>query len=142
MPKALTVDLHRLARFVNKILLVLPLVFFAAGLYLSFWFHFLTVASLFLLVVNFFYRHVQQQHTLLGNFGILCQARFLIECVGPEFRQYLFLNDREERAFNRTERSEIYRKAKNVDSAGSFGTRLDYGAGEIKLRHSLFPTRQ
>jgi len=142
MAKALAVDLHRLARFVNTTLLILPIIFFAAGYFLSFWFHFLTVASLFLLIVNFFYRHVQKQHTLLGNFGVLGQARYLIESVGPEFRQYLFLNDREERPFNRAERSEIYRKAKNVESAGSFGTLLDYGAGEIKLRHSMFPTRE
>jgi glutamate synthase domain-containing protein 2 len=142
MPKALTVDLHHLARFVNTTLLALPVVFFAAGYFFSFWFHFLTVSSLFLLIVNFFYRHVQKQHTLLGNFGILGQARYLIESVGPEFRQYLFLNDREERPFNRAERSEIYRKAKDVDSAGSFGTLLDYGAGEVKLRHSMFPTRE
>ncbi len=142
MAKALTVDLHHLARFVNTTLVILPVIFFAVGYYVSFWFHFLTVASLFLLIVNFFYRHVQKQHTLLGNFGILGQARYLIESVGPEFRQYLFLNDREERPFNRAERSEIYRKAKNVDSAGSFGTLLDYDASEIKLRHSMFPTRE
>jgi len=139
MPSALSIDLHRLARFVNTSLLVLPLLFFAAGYYLSFWFHFLTVASLFLLIVNFFYRHIQKQHTLLGNFGLIGQMRYLIESVGPEFRQYLFLSDREERPFNRVERSEVYRKAKNVDSAGSFGTLLDYGNDEIKLRHSLFP---
>ena len=142
MAKALTVDLPRLARFVNISLLALPVVFFAAGHYLSFWFHFLTVASLFLLLVNFSYRHIQKQHTLLGNFGIIGQMRYLIESVGPEFRQYLFLNDREERPFNRAERSEIYRKAKNIDSAGSFGTLLEYDASEIKLRHSMFPTRE
>jgi len=142
MAKALSVDLHRLARFANLALLTLPVIFFAAGYFVSFWFHFLTVASFFLLIVNFFYRHVQKQHTLLSNFGILGQARYLIESVGPEFRQYLFLNDREERPFDRAERSEIYRKAKDVDSAGSFGTLLDYDSGELKLRHSMFPTRE
>ncbi len=142
MPKALSVDLIRLARFANTLLLFLPVLFFAAGYYISFYFHILTVASLFLLVVNFSYRHVQKDHALLRNFGILGQGRYLIESLGPEFRQYLFLNDREERPFNRTERSEVYRKAKNVDSSDSFGTLLDYGATEIKLRHSMFPTRE
>ncbi|WP_417851489.1 glutamate synthase-related protein [Thalassoglobus sp.] len=142
MPKALSVDLIRLSRFANTTLLFLPVMFFAAGYYISFYFHFLTVASLFLLLVNFSYRHVQKDHTLLRNFGVLGQVRYLIESLGPEFRQYLFLNDREERPFNRTERSEVYRKAKNVDSSDSFGTLLDYGATEIKLRHSMFPTRE
>lgn len=142
MPKALSVDLIRLARFANTTLLFLPVLFFAAGYYISFYFHFFTVASLFLLWVNFSYRHIQKDHTLLSNFGILGQARYLIESIGPEFRQYLFLNDREERPFNRTERSEVYRKAKNVDSTDSFGTLLDYDSTEIKLRHSMFPTRE
>ncbi len=142
MAKALSVDLVRLARFVNTALLVLPVLFFAAGYYISFYFHFLTVASLFLLLVNFSCRHIQKDHALLRNFGLLGQTRYLIESVGPEFRQYLFLNDREERPFNRTERSEVYRKSKNVDSSASFGTQLEYDATEIKLRHSMFPTRE
>lgn len=142
MAKALSVDLFRLARFANTTLLFLPLMFFAAGYYISFYFHFLTVASLFLLLVNFSYRHIQKDHALLSNFGLLGQARYLIESVGPEFRQYLFLNDREERPFNRAERSEVYRKSKNVDSSGSFGTLLEYDSTEIKLRHSMFPTRE
>ena len=140
--KSISIDLPRIAHFVNALLLVLPVLFFAAGYYLSFYFHFLTVASLFFLLVNFTYRHVQKDHALLRNFGIIGQARYIIESVGPEFRQYLFLNDREERPFTRTERSEVYRKAKNIDSTGSFGTLLEYDAGEIKLRHSMFPTRK
>lgn len=142
MAKALSVDLIRLARFTNTALLFLPVLFFAAGYYISFYFHFLTVASLFLLLVNFFYRHIQKDHTLLSNFGLIGQARYMIESVGPEFRQYLFLNDREERPFNRAERSEVYRKSKNVDSSGSFGTLLEYDSTEIKMRHSMFPTRE
>jgi glutamate synthase domain-containing protein 2 len=140
MPKALRVDLHQLANFINIILGVLPAVFFVAGTFLSFYFHFLTVATLFLLVVNIFYRHFQSEHTILRNFGLIGQTRYLIESVGPEFRQYLFSNDREERPFNRLERSNVYRKAKDIESAASFGTLLDYDATELKLRHSMFPT--
>ena len=140
MPQALRIDLHKLARFTNGALVVLPLLFFAAGTYISFYFHFLTVAFLFLLVVNFFYRHVQTAHTILRNFGIIGQGRYLLESIGPEFRQYLYANDREERPFNRLERSNVYRKAKDEESATSFGSLLDYDATEIKLRHSMFPT--
>lgn len=142
MPQALRINLHKMARFTNTVVWILPLVFFAAGTLLSFYFHFFTVAFLFLLVVNLFYRHVQTEHTVLRNFGILGQARYLIESIGPEFRQYWFSSDREEKPFNRLERSNVYRKAKNVESASSFGSLLDYDATEIKLRHSLFPTRR
>ena len=140
MPQALRIDLHKLASFSNALLFALPLLFFAAGNWISFYFHFFTVAAVFLLVVNLFYRHVQTDHTILRNFGLIGQGRYLIESIGPEFRQYLFNNDREERPFNRLERSNVYRKAKNVESASSFGTLLDYDSTELKLRHSLFPT--
>jgi len=140
MPQALRVDLHKLARFTNAALVALPVLFFALGTLVSFYFHFLTVAALFLLVVNLFYRHVQSEHTILRNFGLIGQGRYLIESIGPEFRQYLYSNDREERPFNRLERTNVYRKAKNVESAASFGSLLDYDATELKLRHSLFPT--
>lgn len=140
MSTTLHVNLHKLARITNASVLVLPIVFFAAGEWISFYFHFLTVASLFLLIVNFFYRHVQSHHAILRNFGIIGQSRYMFESLGPEFRQYLFSGDREERPFNRLERQNIYRKSKNIDSAMSFGSLLEYDSTEIKLRHSIFPT--
>ncbi len=142
MPQALRIDLHKLAQFSNILLLILPILFFAAGTLLSFYFHFFTVAFLFLLIVNVFYRYVQTEHAVLRNFGLLGQGRYLIESIGPELRQYLFSNDREERPFNRLQRSTVYQKSKNVESAASFGTLLDYDATELKLRHSLFPARR
>ena len=141
MPQVFRVDLHRSAKFANLFIALLPLPFFALGYFVSFYFHFLTVAALFLLFLNFSYRHIQNRHTILRNFGILGQGRYFLESIGPELRQYLFLNDREERPFNRTERSEIYRKAKNIDSISSFGTLTEYDASELKLRHSMFPTQ-
>lgn len=95
---------------------------------------------LFLTLVNFFYQHVQTDHTLLKNFGLLGQARYLLESIGPEMRQYLFASDQEEKPFSRSERSEVYRKAKNVDSASSFGSQLLFDTSEMKVRHSMFPT--
>ena len=121
MSKSLRVDLHLIASLVNFALPVLVGLFFLAGWYWSFWFHFGTVALGFITIANVFYLRVQTEHSLLRNFGILGQARYLIESVGPEMRQYLFANDQEERPFSRDERSEVYRKAKNVDSASSFG---------------------
>lgn len=139
MSKSLHIDLHKLSMFTNQLLVVLNIMFLFAGILFSFYFHFLTVALLFLNIVNFFYMFVQTEHTVLRNFGIMGQMRYLIESVGPEFRQYLYLNDNEERPFTRNERSEVYRKAKNVDSAASFGSLMEFNDQEIKLRHSMFP---
>ncbi len=134
-----SVDLHKVSKFANMAIPSLAVLFFVGGVYVSFYFHFLTVAFILLTVVNLFYLHIQRKHTILRNFGILGQARYFIESIGPEMRQYLFANDTEERPFNRIERSEIYRKAKGVDSASSFGSQLDFDNSEIKIRHSMYP---
>ena len=140
MNSSLHVDLHKLSKFVNYSIPVLFVLFLVAGSFISFYFHFLTVAFLFLMIMNFFYMKVQNEHVILKNFGLMGQARYIIESVGPEMRQYLFANDREERPFSREERSEVYRKAKNIDSASSFGSQQSFDPTEIKMRHTMFPT--
>lgn len=138
----LSIDLHKIARFVNIFIPVSAVVFLTLGIYVSFYFHFLSVFFIFLTVMNFFYLNVQTQHSILRNFGIMGQMRYMIESIGPELRQYLFASDIEERPFNREERSEIYRKAKDIDSALSFGSQNEFDAHEVKLRHSMFPTEK
>ena len=76
---------------------------------------------------------------MLANFGFLAQIRYVVESAGPEFRQYLFASDTEERPFNRVERAEVYRKAKGMDSSAAFGSLLEFDAAEIKLRHAFYP---
>jgi glutamate synthase domain-containing protein 2 len=139
MNSSLKIDLHKLSKFANLAIPILAVTFLLAGMLASFYFHFLTVTFLIMTVINLFYLKVQKNHTILRNFGIMGQARYMIESIGPEFRQYLFMNDTEERPFNRVERSEIYRKAKDIDSASSFGSLNDFDAKEIKIRHSMFP---
>ncbi len=142
MSSKLSIDLHKLAKFTNIVIPIIAILFFLAGIYLSFYFHFITVTFIFLTVINIFYLNVQTHHSLLRNFGILGQGRYMLESIGPELRQYLFANDTEERPFNREERSEVYRKAQNIDSAFSFGSQGNFDATEIKLRHSLFPANK
>lgn len=140
MKSKISIDLHKLSRFVNLTLPVLTIVFFLAGLKLSFYYHFLTVAFLFATSLNVFYLYLQNGHALLRNFGILAQGRYMLESVGPELRQYLYASDTEEKPFNRLERAEVYRKAQNMDSASSFGSLHTFDATELKIRHSMFPT--
>jgi glutamate synthase domain-containing protein 2 len=139
MESSLHVDLEKVSRVANLSLPFLFIGFFWAGYAYSFYFHFLTVTFFFLTALNFYYIHVQKVHTLLSNFGFMAQARYLIESVGPELRQYLFSSDTEERPFTRVERSEVYRKSKGIDSSSAFGSQLDFDGSEYKLRHSLYP---
>ena len=139
MNSNITVNLHKLAVFANFALPLLAIGSFGLGYFVSFYFHFLTVFFLILTTINFFYRHIQKEHTILSNFGILGQARYIMESIGPELRQYFFANDIEERPFNRRERTEVYQKSKNVGSTASFGSMENYDNDEIKIRHSMYP---
>lgn len=47
MPNVFRADLHKLAKFTNIAIAVLPVLLFALGYFVSFYFHFLTVAALF-----------------------------------------------------------------------------------------------
>lgn len=141
MVSSWTINLEKVSRAVNIGLPMLCIAFFCAGYFVSFYFHFLTVTFLIMLAINFIYRHVQRQHALLSNFGWVAQGRYLLESVGPEFRQYLFTSDTEERPFSRVERAEIYRKAKNIDSSAAFGSLMEFDGSEYKLRNSFFPVK-
>ncbi len=63
----------------------------------------------------------------------------MLESIGPEMRQYFFMSDTEERPFNRIERADVYRKAKDIDSTEAFGSQLEFDHHEMKLKHSFFP---
>ena len=45
----------------------------------------------------------QSQHAVLRNFPLLGRLRYLLEHIGPEFRQYLFDTDRGGKPFSRDE---------------------------------------
>ncbi len=139
MGGSISVDLEKIAQFTNFALPASTVFFGALGIFASFNFHFLTVGMFMLTLVNFYYLKIQKTHSLLSNFGLVAQLRYILESVGPEFRQYLFLSDVEEKPFNRIERSEIYRKAKGIDSASSFGSQLNFNSEEVKIRHSMYP---
>lgn len=136
---SISIDLEKMSKAVNFFLPVMALLALFLGLQVSFNFHFLTAPLVLLTLVNVYYRHIQKNHTLLSNFGIMAQLRYIVESIGPEFRQYLYLSDTEEKPFNRIERSEVYRKAKGIDSSSSFGSQMEFNSNEVKLRHSMYP---
>ncbi len=142
MDARLTINLEKISRLTNNSLYFFLVACFFSGLKISFYFHFLTVAIFLLVLINAYYLYFQKQHALLSNFGLLSQMRYMMESIGPEFRQYLYMSDTEERPFNRIERAEVYRKSKNLDSSSAFGSLNQFNHREIKLRHSLYPKRK
>src|SRR5690606_1982341 len=67
----------------------------------------------------------QRAHTISHNFPIVGHIRYMLETIGPELRQYLVANNREELPFNRIERGWIYASAKNENNYEGFGTDRD-----------------
>jgi len=138
MPR-LAINLHKLSAIVNTIIPILTLAFLLLGIYQSLYFHIGTVIFGILFMANIYLMNFQTDYAILRNFGILGQMRYILESIGPEFRQYLYASDTEEKPFNRTEREEVYNKAKNLDSTSAFGSQDLFNEHEIKIRHSIFP---
>ncbi len=95
-------------------------------------------AALLLLAL---YDLLQRRHALLRAYPVLGRARFALEKVGPELRQYWFSGDKSERPFDRTERNWIYESAKAQANTFGFGTEseLERAPNYLVIRHAPFP---
>src|SRR4051812_1820708 len=82
----------------------------------------------------------QRDHALLRNFPLLGHARYLLESVGPELRQYLVAGNNEERPFTRDQRRWVYASAKKENNYFGFGTDndIEYTAGYPVIKHKTF----
>jgi glutamate synthase domain-containing protein 2 len=83
---------------------------------------------------------LQREHTLLRNFPVIGHARYLLESVGPELRQYLVAGNNEERPFTRDQRRWVYASAKGENNYFGFGTDndLEFTAGYPVINHRTF----
>src|SRR5918998_29234 len=82
----------------------------------------------------------QRKHALLRNFPLLGHARYLLESIGPELRQYLVAANNEERPFTRDQRRWVYASAKKENNYFGFGTDndIEYTAGYPVIAHRTF----
>ncbi|MCV7366099.1 FMN-binding glutamate synthase family protein [Mycolicibacterium duvalii] len=65
---------------------------------------------------------LQKEQTLRRNFPVIARARYLLESVGPELRQYIITSNDAERPFSRDQRRWVYTSAKKENNYFSFGT--------------------
>lgn len=82
----------------------------------------------------------QRKHALLRNYPLIGHARYLIEAVGPELRQYVVAANDEERPFTRDQRRWVYASAKNENNYFGFGTDNDveHNSGYPVIKHRTF----
>ncbi|MEE4025300.1 FMN-binding glutamate synthase family protein [Gordonia sp. PKS22-38] len=82
----------------------------------------------------------QRRHALLRNFPLVGHARYWLESVGPELRQYIVAANDEERPFTRDQRRWIYASAKKENNYFGFGTDndLEFTTGYPVIKHRTF----
>ncbi len=76
-------------------------------------------------LVAFYDIFINKKHTITHNYPIIGHLRYAIEKIGPEFRQYIVANNREERPFNRLQRGWVYSSSKLLNNYEGFGTEQD-----------------
>ncbi|MEO0894907.1 MAG: FMN-binding glutamate synthase family protein [Bacteroidota bacterium] len=83
---------------------------------------------------------IQKKHTIQHNYPIIGHFRYMLEKIGPELRQYIVANNREELPFNRSQRSWVYASSKQQNNYQGFGTDQDiHAAGYNFIKPSMIP---
>jgi glutamate synthase domain-containing protein 2 len=83
---------------------------------------------------------LQREHSILRAYPILAHARFILEAVRPEMRQYFFEDDKHSTPFSRDIRSLVYQRAKSALDKRPFGTSYNvYSDGFEWMGHSMAP---
>src|SRR6476619_5647643 len=73
---------------------------------------------------------MQKRHALMRNYPVIAHARYWLETIGPELRQYIVTSNDEERPFSRDQRSWIYASSKQENNYSGFGTDNDVATVE------------
>ena len=83
---------------------------------------------------------LQRRHALLRNFPVLGHARYWLELLGPELRQYIVASNDEERPFSRDQRRWVYASSKLENNYFGFGTDNDveHTSGYPIVKHRTF----
>ena len=87
---------------------------------------------------------LQRRHAILRNFPVIGHARFLLEAIGPELRQYIVAGNDEERPFSRDQRRWVYASSKLENNYFGFGTDndLEHSSGNVIVHHRTFGRRK
>jgi len=101
------------------------------------WWQWIIIVLILIAIRDIFF---QRKHTVSHNFPIIGHFRYILEKIGPELRQYLVANNREELPFNRIERGWIYASAKHENNYEGFGTDRDiYAHQHIFINNAMMP---
>jgi glutamate synthase domain-containing protein 2 len=82
----------------------------------------------------------QKHHALLRNYPVVGHARYLLESIGPELRQYIINDNDSGRPFNRDQRRWVYASSKLQNNYFGFGTDndIEHTEGYPIIKHRTF----
>jgi glutamate synthase domain-containing protein 2 len=99
----------------------------------------LTILSILLTCATLIFKDKKQkQHSVLRNYPLLARVRYFFEKIGPEMRQYLFLQDTKGKPFSRDDYTNIVMAGKYNSRLSSYGTKKDYEDG-FYIQNTMFP---
>lgn len=99
----------------------------------------LTILSILLTCAMLLFKDKKQkQHSVLRNYPLLARVRYFFEKIGPEMRQYLFLQDTKGKPFSRDDYTNIVMAGKYNSRLSSYGTKKDYEDG-FYIQNTMFP---
>ncbi|GAB3625016.1 FMN-binding glutamate synthase family protein [Mariniluteicoccus endophyticus] len=85
------------------------------------------------------YDLTQKRHALMRNFPVIAHARYALESIGPELRQYIVTGNDDERPFSRDQRRWVYASSKGENNYFGFGTDNDVENGSYPIiKHRTF----
>ena len=106
------------------------------------WTFYIVVFAVIAIIVMFIQDVTNKRQTIKHNFPVVGRLRYFLESIGPELRQYIVANNRDELPFNRGERSWIYASSKRENNYQGFGTDKDlYNPGHVFINPNMFPFR-
>ena len=96
--------------------------------------------GLIILLIFFYLKDkYQTQHSILKTHPVLGRLRYMFEMIGPEMRQYWFLNDKEGKPVDRDTQETIARAGKYANTVIGFGSKKDFAITDFYLNNSMFP---
>ncbi|MFC4077049.1 FMN-binding glutamate synthase family protein [Salinithrix halophila] len=97
-----------------------------------------------LLIFGYLYLFDRQQseHSVLRNFPLLGKVRYFLEKIGPELRQYLFLNDNEGMPFSRREYESVVKRGKYLSDKIGYGSVRDFEEEGWYIANAMLPLQE
>ena len=81
----------------------------------------------------------QKEHSVLRNYPVLGNVRYLLENIGPELRQYLFTTNREGKPFSRHQYINVVKAGKYKSRIHAFGSERDFDKPGFYIANKMFP---